>query len=50
MTRKTTPDEPGLPPRQPFASYLGRGLWLGIGTVLLIAILVWLIFEWMTSY
>lgn len=50
MNQKTTPDEPGLPPRRPFASFLGRGLWLGILIVLIITLLTWLIFEWMTSY
>lgn len=50
MNLKTTPDEPGLPPRRPFASYLGRGLWLGVVVVLVIALLVWLVGEWMMSY
>ena len=47
MNIKTTPDEPGLPPRRPFASFLGRGLWVGFVVVLLIALLVWLALEWM---
>ena len=47
MKPKTTPDEPGLPPNQPFASFLGRGLWVGLITVLVIAFLVWLVIEWL---
>ena len=49
MNIKTTPDEPGLPPRRPFASFLGRGLWIGFVTVALIALLVWVVVEWMLS-
>ena len=49
MRPKTTPDEPGLPPRQPFASFIGRGLWLGLITVLLTAFIVWLLVQWMNS-
>ena len=47
MNIKTTPEEPGLPPRHSFASFLGRGLWLGLITVLIIAFLTWLVVEWM---
>ena len=49
MKPKTTPDEPGFPPRQPFASFIGRGLWVGLIVVLLIAFLTWLAIEWMMS-
>ena len=49
MSIKTTPDEPGLPPRRPFAAFLGRGLWIGLVTVALIALLVWVVVEWMLS-
>jgi hypothetical protein len=44
----TTPREPGLPPNRPFAAFIGRGLWLGLLTVLIIAFLAWLIIEWMS--
>jgi hypothetical protein len=47
MKPKTTPDEPGLPPNQPFASFIGRGLWVGLITVLLIAFFTWLVIEWL---
>ena len=47
MKVKTTPEEPGFPPRHSFASFVGRGLWVGLITVLVIAFLTWLIIEWM---
>ena len=49
MKPKTTPDEPGFPPRHSFASFIGRGLWLGLITLLVTAFLAWLIIEWMNS-
>lgn len=49
MRPKTTPDEPGLPPRQSFASFIGRGLWLGLITILVTALVVWLLIQWMNS-
>ncbi len=49
MRPKTTTDEPGLPPKQSFASFIGRGLWLGLITLLLTAFLAWLVIEWMMS-
>ena len=49
MRPKTTPDEPGFPPRQSFASFIGRGLWLGLITVLITALIVWLLIQWMNS-
>ena len=49
MRPKTTPDEPGFPPKHSFASFIGRGLWLGLITVLLIALIVWLLIQWMNS-
>ena len=49
MRPKTTVEEPGLPPRHSFTSFIGRGLWLGTMTVLLAAFLAWLVIEWMNS-
>ena len=49
MNKKTTPDEPGFPPRQSFSSFIGRGLWIGLIAVLLIAFLTWLVIEWMMA-
>jgi hypothetical protein len=49
MRPKTTADGPGLPPKQSFASFIGRGLWLGLITLLLTAFLAWLVIGWMTS-
>lgn len=48
MNIKTTPDEPGFPPRHSFASFMGRGLWLGLIALLVIAFLTWLAVEWMS--
>ncbi len=47
MKPKTTPDEPGIPVES--ASFIGRGLWLGLITVLITALLVWLGIEWLNS-
>ena len=49
MRPKTTPDEPGFPPRHSFASFMGRGFWLGLLTVIITAILAWLFIRWMMS-
>ena len=49
MRPKTTPDEPGLPPRHGFATFLGRGVWLGLVAVIVTAFLVWLLIQWMNS-
>ena len=49
MRPKTTPDEPGLPPRHGFATFFGRGFWLGLVAVFVTAFLVWLLIQWMNS-
>ena len=47
MKPKTTPDEPGVPVET--ASFIGRGLWLGLIALLVTAFLAWLIIEWLNS-
>ena len=50
MNIKTTPDEPGFPPRHGFAAFIGRGFWIGLITVLIIGLLTWLAIEWLNAY
>ena len=47
MKPKTTPDEPGVPVEK--ASFIGRGLWLGLIALLVTAFLAWLIIEWLNA-
>ena len=47
MKPKTTIDEPGVPVET--ASFLGRGLYLGMLALVLSAFLAWLVVEWLNS-
>ena len=47
MKPKTTLDEPGVPVET--ASWIGRGLWLGVMALLISAFLAWLVIEWLNS-
>ena len=47
MKPETRPREPGIPVER--ASFIGRGLWLGLIAQLVSAFLAWLIIEWLMS-
>ena len=47
MGVKTRPNEPGIPVER--ASFVGRGLWLGVIVLLVSSLLAWLIIEWLSN-